>query len=472
MDPLPRARASGRRAATSTRGPARARARTGTSRIAPRQATAATAGRISDSIGTPRRPSRRVELVAEDLERAERASPRRSRAGDEPDERRLEQPGQADDDDGERGQGRGGPQGPRAPTSGHGADRTPASAEPAACPRPRRAGRRASACSRTSRLDPRAAGLADPPAHVVELADVVGVGVDRTAGSRPRPPAGRARRRGPGGAASRSSRAPCRSGRLRVDRVPVEVEVVAGLDHAARRVGDDVDVRAADRRSACVASARPSAGGARRGPRQRRRRTGPAARRRNRVRRRRGSRARSRAAAGSPPAGVSGGAVPAASSAANRALSAAMIAALLLDPVGRQAAGDRERLRVVGQNLVGVAAPAAGLGHDLDRVDAVATSRNGCGRSPRRSAWVDQRWQLAGAGRLDLAAVLAELGLDERQVEEARTPRPRSRTCGARQRRRSAARRPRRSAGSPSRTGSSRGRGPSPGAGRCVPSTP
>ena len=45
--------------------------------------------------------------------------------------------------------------------------------------------------------------------------------------------------------------------------------------------------------------------------------------------------------------------------------------ALLLDPIGREAAGDGQRLGVVGQDLVGVAAPAGGLGHHLDRVDAV-----------------------------------------------------------------------------------------------------
>ena len=37
-------------------------------------------------------------------------------------------------------------------------------------------------------------------------------------------------------------------GGLRVDGVPVEVEVVALPDLAAGRVGDDVDVRAADAR--------------------------------------------------------------------------------------------------------------------------------------------------------------------------------------------------------------------------------
>ena len=37
------------------------------------------------------------------------------------------------------------------------------------------------------------------------------------------------------------------SGRRGVHRVPVEVEVVAPIDHAAGRVGDHVDVRAFDR---------------------------------------------------------------------------------------------------------------------------------------------------------------------------------------------------------------------------------
>ena len=66
-----------------------------------------------------------------------------------------------------------------------------------------------------------------------------------------------------------------------------------------------------------------------------------------------------------------GGAVPAASSAAKRALSVGDDLALLRDLVGREAAGDGQRLGVVGQDLVGVAAPSGGLGHLLDRVDAV-----------------------------------------------------------------------------------------------------
>ena len=69
--------------------------------------------------------------------------------------------------------------------------------------------------SDVGRLDPGAAGLADAPAHVVELVGVVGVRVDRQQATHRRPPAGPAPRRGRGGAASRSSRAPCRSGRPR-----------------------------------------------------------------------------------------------------------------------------------------------------------------------------------------------------------------------------------------------------------------
>ena len=50
--------------------------------------------------------------------------------------------------------------------------------------------------------------------------------------------------------------------------------------------------------------------------------------------------------------------------------------------------------------------------------DAVATSRSGEWRSPRRSATVTSAGSRPGERRLDLAAVLAQLGLDERQAEE------------------------------------------------------
>ena len=116
------------------------------------------------------------------------------------------------------------------------------------CRRPRRAGPRAdSVLSTFARLHPRAARLVDAPAHVVELLGPVGVGVDREdAAHRDRA----ARTLGGEVEAVRRAvdleRGAGRGGRLE-HGVPVEVEVVAGLDHPARRVGDDVDVRAADR---------------------------------------------------------------------------------------------------------------------------------------------------------------------------------------------------------------------------------
>ena len=109
------------------------------------------------------------------------------------------------------------------------------------------------------RLDPRPAGLGDPPAQVVELVEVVGVGVDREEAAEPDRPTGaldgevEARRRPvhlEGGARSgRPPRRP-RPSRGRGRR--------ALADLPTRRVGDDVDVRAADRRSAsgAVSSAR------------------------------------------------------------------------------------------------------------------------------------------------------------------------------------------------------------------------
>ena len=98
------------------------------------------------------------------------------------------------------------------------------------------------------RGDPRPTGLADPPAHVVELADVVRVRVDRQqAADRDRAPRALDGEVEPRRRAVHLERGPGPR-RLGVDRVPVEVEVVALADLATRRVGDDVDVRAADRR--------------------------------------------------------------------------------------------------------------------------------------------------------------------------------------------------------------------------------
>ena len=85
-----------------------------------------------------------------------------------------------------------------------------------------------------------------------------------------------------------------------------------------------------------------------------------------------------------------------------------MISACCCDPIGRQPAGDRERLGVVGQDLVGVAAPPGGLGHDLDREVAVGPVRVAV-QVAAQVGEVDQVGQPAGQRRLDLAAVLAQL---------------------------------------------------------------
>ena len=224
------------------RAPGTSHSPNGTSRIAPRQATAATAGRISDSIGTPSRACDGWRLVGEDLERAEQHRP------EQEDARPARRPGGSISRD--------------SPTMRHRDERQVApgravvrsrrwyaaiashalrlAGDPGEQVRPR------PRVDDVRRLDPRPARLADPPAHVVELARCCARPSRSTACSRPDRAAGaldgevealrRAvhleRRPGPGG--------------LGVDRVPVEVEVVALADLPARRVGDDVDVRAAD----------------------------------------------------------------------------------------------------------------------------------------------------------------------------------------------------------------------------------
>ena len=125
------------------------------------------------------------------------------------------------------------------------------------------------------------------------------------------------------------------------------------------------------------------------------------------------------------------GARPASSSRANRAFSVGHDPALQRDPVRGQAPGDGQRLAVVGQDLVGVTARSGGLGHRLDRVDAVGP----VGVAVEVAPEVGERHEVGqptGQGGLDLAPVLAQLGLDERQVRGTRTPRPRWRTSAAR----------------------------------------
>ena len=97
------------------------------------------------------------------------------------------------------------------------------------------------------RLDPCPACLRDAPAQIRELTRVVRVRVDRQeAALGERAPRPFDREVQPvGGAVHLEDRAGSRGGS--VDRVPVEVEVVARADHPARWVGNDVHVRVLDR---------------------------------------------------------------------------------------------------------------------------------------------------------------------------------------------------------------------------------
>ena len=261
-----------------------------------------------DRDAEPRLAGRR--LVGQDLEGPEqhRAEERRR---DDPDERRLEQPRQPDDGDRDEGQ----VAARRAIV--HRRDGTRA-----VHTRPGLPAAQASRSARdrvlttTSGGDPGAARLADPPADVVELVEVVRVGVDGEHAAERDGPAG------PLDGQVETRRRPVhlerRAGprRLGVDEVPVEVEVVARPDLPSRRVGDDVDVRAADRVERPLRSAPPAVW---------RRDTWTDATTTSK----RASRSSSKSSRPSarisssqpwrrrkPSAGVSGGAVPAASSAA------------------------------------------------------------------------------------------------------------------------------------------------------------
>ena len=93
------------------RAPARAAARTGTSRIAPTPATAATAGRMSDSTGTPTACAGAPRRRAPGATRA--ASPPAAGRGHEPEQRAARASrDRPDDGDRQRGPGRGAPAAP------------------------------------------------------------------------------------------------------------------------------------------------------------------------------------------------------------------------------------------------------------------------------------------------------------------------------------------------------------------------
>ena len=176
------------------------------------------------------------------------------------------------------------------------------------------------------------------------------------------------------------------AGGLRVDGLPVEVEVVAAADHPAGRVGDDVHVRVPDR---------PEDPGRELG-------------------------------SGLAPADVQGGddqvepgeeLVVVVEPAVGADLELAAVeqpeslrgglrrcragrllgrvaavqrrddARLAGHALGRQAAGDGEGLGVIGEDLVGVTPASRGLGHHLDRLGCRRTSRSGSGghRGGRRA---------------------------------------------------------------------------------------
>ena len=205
-------------------------------------------------------------------------------------------------------------------------------------------------------------------------------------------------------------------GRLGVDRVPVEVEVVALADLAARRMGDQVDVRTPDRveRPGRQLGARLAACDMDRGDDQVE--AGQqvvleiepavgadlelATVEEAETLGRRPGRCRPGCLLGREPGVERGDHL-----------------GLLGDPVRGQPVRDRERLRVVGQDLVRVASGAGGLGHDLDRVVAVGP----VGMAVEVAAQVgqvDERREPAGDRGLDLAMILAQLGLDVGQPEE------------------------------------------------------
>ena len=193
--------------------------------MAPRQPTAATDGqdeRLDRDAGGP--ASAGGDLVGEHLERPEAAS-RRAAGPRRP--RRVggsSQPRQADDGHRQEREVATAPSGP--PSRRWYASR---SCPPRLPGRPRRAGRLAVAgVEDVARLDPRPARLADAPAHVVELARSGG----RPSRSRGGSPSATARRARSTARSSRWRRAVHLERRagprgLGVDRVPVEVEVVA-----------------------------------------------------------------------------------------------------------------------------------------------------------------------------------------------------------------------------------------------------
>ena len=103
--------------------------------------------------------------------------------------------------------------------------------------------------------------------------------------------------------------------------------------------------------------------------------------------------------------------------AAKRALRSRDDRALGAHPLRREAARDRQAVGVVGQDQVGVAAGAGRLGHLLDRVDPVRPVRVGVAVAAQVGQLHEAR-QRPGPGRLDLAAILAQLGRHLGEAQE------------------------------------------------------
>ena len=95
-----------------------------------------------------------------------------------------------------------------------------------------------------------------------------------------------------------------------------------------------------------------------------------------------------------------------------------MMARCSSTPVGGESTGDRERLAVVGEDLVGVTAAAGGFGHDLDAVRPVRPVRMAVEGVAAGILEPDEVGEPGRQGGLDLTMVLAQLGLDEREPEE------------------------------------------------------
>ena len=85
--------------------------------------------------------------------------------------------------------------------------------------------------------------------------------------------------------------------------------------------------------------------------------------------------------------------------------------------LGSQAAGDRQGHRMVRHDLIGVAASARRLSHDLDGLAAIGPIGMGV-QVAAQVGKLKERWQFARDGGFDFTGIFAQLRLDEGQVEE------------------------------------------------------